>query len=79
VPGGFALLADATHESPEPALTTCGSLLAAEVLAGRRVLLLSRAAQVVTTGTGRRAHEARGVASAIALLRAFARHRMTRG
>jgi hypothetical protein len=29
VPGGVALLVDAAQESPEPALTTCGSLLAA--------------------------------------------------
>jgi hypothetical protein len=45
---------------------------------GRQALLLCKAAQIVTTGTGRRAHEARGVAPATALLRAFARDGMTR-
>jgi hypothetical protein len=79
VPHGIALPSDTTHELPEPPLTISGSLLAAAVEGGATVLLLSRAAQIVTSGTGRRALEARGVAVRAALLRAFARDRMTCG
>jgi hypothetical protein len=68
-----------THESPEPTLTISGSLLAAMAVCDAEGLLLSRAAQIVTIGTGRRARGARGVAVCTALLRAFARRRMTRG
>jgi hypothetical protein len=64
---------------PVPQKTISGSLLAAKTKQTRQALLLCRAALIVINGTGRRAHEARGVAPATALIRAFARHRMTRG
>jgi hypothetical protein len=75
----MALPFDATHEKPVPQKTISGSLLAAKYEQRRLVLVLLRAAQIVISGTGRRALGARGVAPAAALLRAFARHRMTRG
>ena len=76
--GSSALPTDTTHESPEPALTTCGSLLTAEALVCRPVRLLSRAAQSLALAPDAARSEARGVAPAAALLRAFARDRMTR-
>jgi hypothetical protein len=52
-------------------------VLAAAVVRVAVGLLLSLAAQIVTSGTGRRALGARGAAVGTALRRAFARHRMT--
>ena len=78
-PGRAALPGGAAHERPVPPLTISGSLLAAGVVRNTADLPHSRAAQIVTSGTGRRALGARGAAVGTALLRAFARHRMTRG
>jgi hypothetical protein len=55
VPDGMALPVDATHEKPVPQKTISGSLLAAAVGGGAEVVFLSRAAQIVISGTGRRA------------------------